>query len=428
MTSASHHSFERQAADLKHMLDVTRHLGASVELDPLLARIIEAATTVLDAERATVFLLDRAKGELYSRIATGIGGDGIKEIRFSVSRGIAGEVARTGEILEIPDAYADRRFNPDIDKHSGYLTRNILTCPLWGHDQSIVGVLQVLNKRVGSFDQWDRDKIQILGAQAGVAVQRQSLLDEFAEKQRIQADLNIARVIQQRGLPKENPAVEGFEVAGWNKPANETGGDCYDFMSLADGRLAITLADATGHGIGPALVIAECRALFRAVISGGFDLHHAVTQVNALLCQDLPDDRFVTAFFGVLVPQEQQIIFTSAGQGPLLRYDAASRSVAEVASSGLPLGILPDTEYDPPVDLPLSSGDMLILLTDGFYEWSNAAGEQFGVQRISEIIRGYAAAPPATLIEKLYQAVLKFVGDTPQSDDLTAVIVKRRQP
>src|SRR5205085_10176831 len=111
---------------------------------------------------------------------------GIREIRLSVNRGIAGEVARTGAILDVPDAYADPRFNADIDRVSGFRTRNILACPLRDHDNAVVGVLQVLSKRRGNFVEWDRDKIQILGAQAGVAVQRQFLLDEFAIKQRIQ--------------------------------------------------------------------------------------------------------------------------------------------------------------------------------------------------------------------------------------------------
>ncbi|MFM8705019.1 MAG: PP2C family protein-serine/threonine phosphatase, partial [Planctomycetia bacterium] len=262
-SAAMPHDEHRRIADLERLLEVARHLGATVDLDLLLEAIASAATTVLDCERATVFLYDRTAGELSSRLATGIADSPISEIRFPVTRGIAGEVARTGRVVNLADAYADPRFNPEFDRRSGFRTRNLLTVPLADHDGGIVGVLQVLNKRSGSFDDRDEQMAGFLGGQAGVAVQRQTLLGHFAEKQRIQRDLNIARDIQQGLLPKQQPAVAGFDIAGWNRPADETGGDFYDFLPLGEGGLAVIIADVTGHGIGPALVVAEVRALFR---------------------------------------------------------------------------------------------------------------------------------------------------------------------
>ena len=185
----------QQIAALEHLLEVARQLGATVELDPLLEAIATAATTVLDCERATVFLYDTGTEELYSRVATGIEDSAMKEIRFPVSRGIAGEVARTGSVITLADAYADPRFNPEFDRQSGFRTRNMLAFPLRGYDSTTVGVLQVLNKRSGQFDGHDEKLVRFLGAQAGVAVQRQMLLQEYAHKQRIQRDLNIARDI-----------------------------------------------------------------------------------------------------------------------------------------------------------------------------------------------------------------------------------------
>ncbi len=246
---------DKQIADLHAVLDVSRELGATGELTPLLTKVELAARRVLHCERATVFLLDRAKNELYSRMATGVDG-----IRFSADRGIAGEVVRTREVITVDDAYKDSRFNPEIDRQTGFKTRNMITFPLFGYDDAVVGVLQVLNKTTGPFDQWDKELVRTFGAQVGVAVQRQLLLDHYAEKQKIERDLNIARDIQQGLLPQEQAKADGFDIAGWNKPADQTGGDCYDYLQLPDGALAVTIADATGHGIGPALMIAECRA------------------------------------------------------------------------------------------------------------------------------------------------------------------------
>ena len=418
-------SAERRVADLERLLDIARKLGATVDLDRMLAAIVDAATTLLDCERATVFLYDAPRDELCSRIATGIADSPISEIRFPASRGIAGDVAKTGRLVNLPDAYADPRFNQDFDRASGYRTQSMLAVRLADHDDQTVGVLQMLNKRHGPFDRRDEEIAGFLGSQAGVAIQRQRLLDHFAEKQRIQRDLNIARTIQQGLLPSSNPLLPGFDVAGWNRPADETGGDFFDFLPLEDGRLAVAIADATGHGIGPALVIAEARALFRALIGGQAGLERAVNDMHRLLCLDLPESRFVTAFCGVLDPAAGVIEFLSAGQGPILHYEAASETVRELPAQGLPLAFFPEAAYEGATQIALAQGDLLVLLTDGFYEWSRDDGEAFGEERVEGMIRRLHEAPAAEMIDALYEAVLEFSDGTRQGDDLTAVIIKR---
>ena len=415
----------RHVADLELLLDVARQLGSTVELDPLLAAIATAAISVLDCERATVFLYDAATNELYSRLATGMDDSQVKEIRFPVGQGIAGEVASRGCIINLPDAYADPRFNREFDRRSGFHTSNMLAFPLAGLEKATVGVLQVLNKRGGPFNDRDEHLVGFLGAQVGVALQRQMLLGHFAEKQRIQRDLNIARDIQQGLLPREKPAIAGYDIAGWNRPADETGGDYYDYLPLADGSLALTLADVTGHGIGPALIVAETRALFRATVLQRPDLPQAVDQVNVLLSQDLPEGKFVTAFFGILTPPTHSIRFLSAGQGPILAFSAASGAVADLETHGLPLGVMPDADYSSTSDLVFEPGDMLVLFTDGFYEWDRPDGEAFGMERVAELLRRHHALPAAELIQVVYRAVVDFSEGTRQADDLTAVIVKR---
>jgi sigma-B regulation protein RsbU (phosphoserine phosphatase) len=416
---------DRRPADLERLLDVARRLGATVDLDRMLAAIVAAATDLLECERATVFLYDEASDELCSRIATGIEDSPISEIRFPASRGLAGAVAQTGRLVNLADAYADPRFNQDFDRASGFRTRSMLAVRLADHDEATVGVLQLLNKRGGAFDRRDEEIAGFLGSQAGVAIQRQRLLDHFAEKQRIQRDLNLARTIQQGLLPRSNPAVAGFDVAGWNRPADETGGDFFDFLPLADGRLAVAIADATGHGIGPALIMAEARAFFRALVGGPAGLERAVNDMHRLLCLDLPDNRFVTAFCGILDPASGVVEFLSAGQGPILHYEAAVGAIRELPAQGLPLAFFPEASYEGSTRITMAPGDVLVLLTDGFYEWVRDDGEAFGEERVGEVIRRLHLAPAAEMIAGFYQAVLDFSGGSRQADDLTAVIVRR---
>jgi phosphoserine phosphatase len=413
-------------ADLEKLLDVARRLGATTALDPLLEAIAAAATAVLDCERASVFLLDRQAGDLVSRVATGMEDSPIHEIRFPVGVGIAGEVARSGVPSTIPDAYADPRFNPEFDRKSGFRTRNMLTVPLADHDGATVGVLQVLNKAHGPFGPRDEQLAAFLGGQAGVAVQRQLLLGHLAEKHRIERDLAVARDIQQGLLPKAAPVVAGCDVAGWNRPADETGGDYFDFVPLADGSLAFSIADATGHGIGPALVASEARALFRACATPGAALAGVVARVNDLLCADLPEGRFVTTLLGVVEPGGASVRFVSAGQGPILAFRAATGALDEYDTHGLPLGLMPEMGYDDETVVELAPGDILVLLTDGFYEWARGDGAQFGTEGVAAVLRRDHHLPAAALIQSFRAAVEAFAAGTVQGDDLTAVIVKRQ--
>ncbi|HUU84240.1 MAG TPA: GAF domain-containing SpoIIE family protein phosphatase [Phycisphaerae bacterium] len=412
---------QRRIRDLSALLEVSKDMAASIELVPLLKQVERAALQVLDCERATVFLYDDCANELCSKVATGT-----RDIRFSANRGIAGEALRSRAVINVPDAYADPRFNPEVDRQTGFRTCNLLAFCLVGFDGKVVGVLQALNKKQGCFTKADEGLAVTLSSLAGVAVQRQMLLEQYAEKQRLERDLAVAREIQQSLLPQANPQVAGYDIAGWNKPADETGGDCYDFVELEGGRLGLMLADATGHGIGPALCVSECRALLRASIISPDDLAVGMQRTNALLGHDMPAGRFVTTFFGILDPQAHRVEYVSAGHGPLLLAEAASGNNIELPASTLPMGVRPELGTTVPAPIDLAPGDTLLLVTDGFFEWVNPAKEAYGTQRIFDLARANPETSSADLIRMLHEEVLAFAEGTPQNDDLTAIVVRRR--
>src|SRR5438105_284685 len=158
------------------ILDVTRRLMSITDLDALLRDMAQATTQLLDADRATIFIVDREKNEIWSRVALGTG---VGEIRQPVGVGIAGTVAATGETVNIPDAYADPRFNPEPDKRSGYRTRSLLTFPMTGQNGRVIGVFQAVNKKGReSFNPDDEETLSSLGAPAAVAVENAQLLAE----------------------------------------------------------------------------------------------------------------------------------------------------------------------------------------------------------------------------------------------------------
>ncbi|HXZ80168.1 MAG TPA: PP2C family protein-serine/threonine phosphatase [Terriglobales bacterium] len=271
------------------------------------------------------------------------------------------------------------------------------------------------------------------GAIAG-AVARQirkhvdAALREAETKRRLEAiqhDLQVARSIQQSLLPKERPPITGFDIAGWNEPAEDTGGDYFDWMTLDDGKFVATLGDVTGHGIGPALLAAACRAYSRASFRAGHDLSTTLGHINQALQHDLTPERFVTFVAAVCAPDGAEAEILSAGHGPLLVYSRSSDRFTELEAQAVPFGILPFFNSDPPARLRLNPGDLLLLITDGFCEWENERGEDFGVQRAEEVIRASRDLSSAEIIAKLYDAVITFANGTSQKDDLTAVLIKR---
>jgi len=405
--------------DTQALLDMARALGTTCDLDTLLKMVVEYSMDLLNAERATLFLYDQVRQELYSRIAEGTG-----EFRIPLHTGIAGAAARNLEIVNVPDAYADDRFNRGIDQKTGYRTRNILACPLTDYNGRLVGVLQVLNKRQGSFTSDDIALATALSAQAGVALQRAYLLNEFLEKQRLDQAMQIAHEIQEKLLPRVAPQIAGFDIACWNRPCDAIGGDFCDFVELGNNRLVVTFGDVSGHGVGPALISCATRAMLRALSSQGDPIDRVMQQVNQLITADIPGNRFITACTVLLDGNSGQLLYCSAGQGPLLWFQANSNSAEVLGADGIPVGIIEEMPPIPVQQLNLQKNDLFVLLTDGFYEWALKNGELFGINRIIEILRNNRQLSSGDILMAIRKGVETFA-DTHQGDDLTAIIIKK---
>jgi serine phosphatase RsbU (regulator of sigma subunit) len=255
------------------------------------------------------------------------------------------------------------------------------------------------------------------------AVREAKLQGELAQ---INHDLDIARSIQQDLLPTKPPRLDHFDIAGWNQPANQTGGDYFDWQQLPNGHLAVSVGDATGHGIGPALVSALCRAYARACFLTDNGHDSVLERLNGLLANDLADDRFVTFAVVFLDPQSAEVKVLSAGHGPILWYRRAANKLEDFEAQGIPLGMIPGMTYEDSRMNLLSAGDMIVLITDGFYEWQNPEKEEFGVERLKETIREARDCSAEEVIARLYKAVKDFSRGTEQADDLTAVVLKRK--
>ena len=241
----------------------------------------------------------------------------------------------------------------------------------------------------------------------------------------VEHELQIARSIQQSLLPKVRPKIRGFEVAGWSQPADDTGGDFYDWKKLSDGHWVIVLADVTGHGIGPAILASVCRAYSRAIFNVRDTLGKVLKNINTSFAEDLTPERFATFVAAVIQEGSDQLELLSAGHAPIVVYSSKSKSLSILDAQALPLGILPELWEAVPVKVTMNPGDIVALITDGFLEWENNSGEQFGTDRLAAILRQFGDREPELIIAELYDSVLNFASGTTQQDDLTAVLIKR---
>jgi phosphoserine phosphatase RsbU/P len=406
-------------SEMETILAVTRALAAPFDLPAMLAAVTAAARRVLHAERASVWLLDRATSELVLEVASDI-----RHVRLPLGTGLVGACARDRQLLNVPDCYADPRFDPGVDRRSGFRTRCSLTLPLVDHRGDLVGVMQLLNKAGGVFSAADEALAEALAAQCAVALARVRLTDTLLEAERMRHELELARSVQLASLPSVLPVVAGYSMAACFKPESLTGGDTYDLAEVGS-QLLIVMADAAGHGIAPALSVTQMHAMLRMAFRLGASLETAFTQVNDQLAATLPDGRFVTAFIGLLDPATHRLRFLSGGQGPILHCRAASQRCEAYRATSFPMGAMPIRTLRPAVELVLEPGDRLVLLSDGIYEYEATDGTVFGAARVEQLLHAHRADPVSALPERLLAALHGFAGDAPQLDDITMVLVQR---
>ena len=408
------------ARNLEPILAVVAKLAAPFDLTSMLAEVVAAAKQVLHVSRGTVWLYDAKADELVLRFA-----EDIPPLRIPAGTGLVGSCARTRKLINVPDCYADPRFDPALDRKLGFRTRCMLTVPMIGHQNELVGVMQVLNKPEGVFDADDEALATVLAAQCAVALQRVRMTEAMIEGERMRRDLEVARVVQLGTLPATMPKLAGYDLHGTFRPADLTGGDTFDIAPLEQGVLLV-MGDATGHGIGAAISVTQMQAMLRMAFRLGADLETAFVQVNNQLEEFLPSGRFITAFIGLLDTESHVLRFHSGGQGPILHYKAASGAYIHHMPTSFPLAAMPMKRLqEPAVGVEMEPGDIVAVISDGFFEQPDAAGEMFGETRVLEVLRTHHRRPMAELAEKLFQAVDAFAHGTAQQDDMTIVLARR---
>ncbi len=255
---------------------------------------------------------------------------------------------------------------------------------------------------------------------------------------RLRSNLQLARDIQQATFPQTLPVVKGFELAAWSEPAEETGGDTFDVIGLRSPRdsgapsepgeseaALVALADATGHGVGPALAATAFRSLLRMAARSDQSVQEMVSRINEQMYADLPAGRFVTGWVARLDGETGEIESCAAGQGPILIYRASDAQIERLPTDTVPIGVLESIDFESAGRIALEPGDTVAAISDGIFEALGPAGEAFGIERVEHAIVSSASGDADSIMNAIREALAAFTGSAPADDDRTVVIVKR---
>jgi sigma-B regulation protein RsbU (phosphoserine phosphatase) len=407
------------------------------------ALIVEGALRVLEAHGGALYRVDKAGSRLVpqfvsrncapffdvpeeARTPSGFNWHSFLRHRsVPVADGILGEVWRTQEpvLLQAGDArLAPSRLSP-LNPETAML------CPLF-HGEIKLGVLAVA--RAGGSEPFLASDFRIFKAiaeQSAFALHNALIFSEAAEKKRLDQDLQDANEIQRLLLPANEPDLPGYQISGFNLPARHVSGDYYDYVHIDDDRLGIAIADVSGKGVAASLVMATCRSVLRSQAVGQASPAATLRMVNAQLFPDIKEDMFISMAYAIIDRNSSSIALCRAGHDAPLLYSAHDRSVSKINPPGMALGIDSGGVFNRVTgdfSLTLERDDCLILYTDGVTEALDSQGEEFGMANVIKSILASAPDGAAGMIAKLTDDLRAFVGNHPQHDDITLIVIRKK--
>ncbi len=404
---------------LNFLIEASKALNSTLDLGEVMRIILEMTTAQTGAERASLFLVDHERQELWTLVAQGMEQ---KEIRLSAGRGIAGFVAESGQLVNLADAYADARFDRSFDQSSGFRTKSLLALPVKDRNGKIVGVLQLLNNEGGPFTQDDIGALEDIAVHAALALENARLHHESKERQRLERELALAQEIQRRLLPDSPPKVEGFDFAVRHQSSLHVGGDYYDFIEIDPVTQLFVVADVEGKGASSALIMSNLQATLHAVANHVHSIEGIVFHLNQGIQLSTRGQKYMTLFLGLIDVRRRALHYINAGHVPPVLVRADGRSLA-LEEGGMVIGLFPDARYKRGF-VKLEAGDLLLACTDGITEASGASEEMYQVHRLVAAANRYKAQSAAGIVESIFKEVTAFSKGGSQPDDKVLMVIK----
>jgi serine phosphatase RsbU (regulator of sigma subunit) len=440
------------------LLQVAEAVANLTELDDVLAAVTQLTSLLVGIESCLVYLWDAEQQTYAPGAAYGLDPD--QTVRFRTTpvlaeawptNSMSGREANSAlSSANAPDGHDDGGSAQRTDQeqaalHPGGQTllfpapprhiadalglREPLSLPLlaWGE---MMGVMVVDSPDNGPILTGRRLNILSgVAQQTATAIQNARLHVESVERQKLEQELQVARQIQASFLPDTAPQIPGWDLAAYWEGARQVSGDFYDFIHLphsasAAERWGFVMADVADKGVPAALFMALSRTLVRTMATRGLDPAQVLAQANNLIMTNARSDLFVTLFYAILDPANSVVTFANAGHNPPLLFRGRPSEITHLTALGMALGVITDIELEQR-DTRMEPGDLLLLYTDGVTDALNNKYDEFGLTRLCSVVQAHQTESAASVIQAINQAVDEFVGDTPQFDDFTLVILKR---
>jgi phosphoserine phosphatase RsbU/P len=413
---------------LRLLLDITKTISRSLDLDEVLNLVMDTLDSLIPYDAAGIYLVKRSQPLLVRQIPVdetyvfhtqavrGYDIEDLQELRLKMGEGLIGLVATSGKPFISPDVRNEPRY---INARGR--TRSEMVAPIISNNE-VIGVFDLESDELNAYDKDELEVLGLLASQVAIIIEKVMLHEQMIEKQRLQAQLEVARQVQLELLPGRDPQLEGFDISAYNFATEEVSGDYYDWVRIYDDQIGLVIADVSGKGVPAALLMAFLRASLRAATHIGYSPHISMSKVNYLLWESIERNQFVTAFYGVLDAANRTLAYSNAGHNPpfLMEEDG---TVHFEERGGVPLGMFRDTRYYE-YYATIEPGQMLVLYTDGATEANNGAGEEYGRDRLVEAVRSCRHLSAREIIDFIHREVVNWTEGLGPTDDVTFFIVK----
>ncbi|MGH9819047.1 MAG: PP2C family protein-serine/threonine phosphatase [Pyrinomonadaceae bacterium] len=406
---------------LRLLLDITKKISRSLDLEELLNLVMDTLGSLIPYDAAGIYLIEQSdEGSPYIFKSKAIRGYEISfalvEPQLRLGEGLIGRVAQTGKAIISPDVSKDPRYFSARDR-----TRSEMVAPIISNDK-VLGVFDLESDSLDAYSDDDLQVLHLLTSQVAIIIEKVHLHEQVVEKERIDAQLEIARQVQLELLPDNDPEMPNFDISAYVFPTEEVSGDYYDWVKIFEDQIGIVVADAVGKGMPAALLMSFLRASLRAGMQVGYASHIALAKINDLLWDSVKDNQFITAIYGILDSTNRTFVFSNAGHNPplLIKPDGEYRFVEY---GDLPLGMFREVRYHQHF-IRFERGQVMVIYTDGITEAVNEHDEEFGQERLAKSILEGIGLPAKKLIDHVRKDVADFTERKFLDDDGTLFIVK----
>ncbi len=405
---------------LRMLLDITKTISRSLDLDEVLTLVMDTLDSLVAYDAAGIYLIETGGNNDYVFKSKAIRGYEINfelvEPRLKMGEGFIGHVAQTRKPLVSPDVSQDARYFRARNS-----TRSEMVAPIISNDE-IIGVFDLESDALNAYEDDDLQILLLLASQVAIIIEKVQLHEQVIEKNRLQAQLQIARQVQLELLPEADPKIEGFDISAYIFPTEEVSGDYYDWVTMFEDQIGIVVADAVGKGIPAALLMSFLRAALRSSVQIGYAPHIALSKVGNLLWDSVEDNQFITAIYGILDATNRTFVFSNAGHNPPLLIKP-SGEYRFVEYGDLPLGMFLNSHYHQHF-IKFEEKQVLVLYTDGITETAKENGEEYGQERFAKRVLEGIELPANELIDFIRKGVADFTERKFLDDDGTLFIVK----